>query len=579
MRPVTMVTDTRAAEAIEKPHSRLSSIGYTRSDWAFLAVAVFMGALAALSVIETPRPDAVRVLARLTAPLGLALAAVGLVRAGNALRASERRAWHAVAVGTGAYALAVGVRSLDGLGLFEVDAWFVTALSIVGISIVTLGVFAIPRLSPIRHTRHRAMMDAVAGSAAIGALIWELVRDRMELRTGLDAIVSTTAVAVYMFLVAAAVFAIMRQERYRSDRPFRILMLAAVGFVVSGVATQLGGNADFELRWPVAVDLALAAALAVAAIELGHSRTLRNSTIARLPAWKLAVPYVPVLTLVAVTFTGLLSDPTDLGLLPFALVLVTVASGFSQWFAARENRDLVGIERDQLISAVSHELRVPLTAVAGFSDVLSMGWDVIEESERNEMVGIIQTQSKYLTGMITDMSSLVRDQLHTVELDITRLDGKKVIADAVRAVFDLNTGPLPVRAQVEPYLELTGDEQRLHQVLVSLLKNAQRYGGGRILVVAKREVDWRVIEVHDNGPGLSARHEAAVWSRFQRGEHDLDAHLPGSGLGLSLVRSLAVAHGGSASYRRSEKLGGACFVLRLPMERNADIEREWLDPV
>jgi len=88
-------------------------------------------------------------------------------------------------------------------------------------------------------------------------------------------------------------------------------------------------------------------------------------------------------------------------------------------------------------------------------------------------------------------------------------------------------------------------------VLVSLLKNAQRYGGGRILIVAKREVDWRIIEVHDDGPGLSARHEVDVWSRFQRGEHDLDAKLPGSGLGLSLVRSLATAHGGTASYRRS----------------------------
>ncbi len=574
-----MITDTRAAEAIEKPQSRLSAIGLTRTDWALFAIALFMGALALLSVVDTPQPDAVRVLARLVAPIGLVLAAMGLVRTGNALEPSERRAWHAIATGTAVYAIAVTVRSIDGLRLIDVDQLFVTALSTCAIVIITLGIFAIPRLSPIRHTRYRAMMDAVAGSAAVGALVWELVRDRIALRAGLDAMVSTAAIGAYVLLVAAAVFAVMRHERYRSDRPFKILIVAAMGLVASGVATQLGGSADFELRWPVAADLLLATALAAAAIELGRTRKLRNSTIARLPAWKLAVPYVPVLTLVAVTFTGLLSDPGDLGLLPFALVLVTVASGFSQVFAARENRELVGIERDQLITAVSHELRVPLTAVAGFSDVLSMGWDFIDESERNEMVEIIQNQSKYLTGMITDMSSLVRDQLHTVELDVDRLDGKKVIADAVRAVFDLNAGPLPVRAQVEPYLELVGDEQRLHQVLVSLLKNAQRYGGGRILIVAKREVDWRIIEVHDDGPGLSARHEVDVWSRFQRGEHDLDAKLPGSGLGLSLVRSLAIAHGGSASYRRSEKLGGACFVVRLPMERNAEIAREWLDPV
>lgn len=576
---VKMITDTHATEAIEKPPSRLSSFGLTRTDWALFAVALFMGALALLSVIDTPQPDAVRVLARLAAPVGLVLAAMGLVRAGNSLDPSERRAWHAVATGTGAYAIAVTVRSVDGLGLIEVEQWFTTALSICAIVIFTLGIFAIPRQSPMRHTRNRAMMDAVASSAAVGALLWELVRPRIALRSGLDALVSTASVGVYVGLVAAAVFAIMRHERYRSDRPFKILMVAVVGFVVSGIATQLGGSADFELRWPVAVDLLIATALAATAIELGRTRKLRNSTIARLPTWKLAVPYVSVLALVAVTFTGLLAEPSDLGLLPFALVLVTVASGFSQMFAARENRELVGIERDQLITAVSHELRVPLTAVAGFSDVLSVGWDLIDESERNEMVEIIQNQSKYLTGMITDMSSLVRDQLHTVQLDVTRLDGKQVVADAVRAVFDLNTGPLPVRAQVEPYLELPGDEQRLHQVLVSLLKNAQRYGGGRILIVAKREVDWRIIEVHDNGPGLSVRHEAAVWSRFQRGEHDLDAQLPGSGLGLSLVRSLAAAHGGTASYRRSEKLGGACFVVRLPMERDTEIEREWLDPV
>jgi signal transduction histidine kinase len=574
-----MITDTRAAEAIEKPPSRLSSFGMNRTDWALFAIALLLGALALLSVIDTPQPEAVGVLARLAAPIGLVLAALGLVRTGNGLEASERRAWHAIAIGTAVYAMAVAVRSMDGLRLIEVDRWFVIALSSCAIVIITLGIFAIPRLSPIRYTRYRALMDAVAGSAAVGALVWELVRDRIELRVGLDAMVSTAAIGAYVFLVAAAVFAVMRHERYRSDRPFKILIVAAGVFVASGVATQLGGSADFELGLPVAADLVLATALAAAAIELGRTRKLRNSTIARLPAWKLAVPYVPVLLLVGVTFTGLLAERSDLGLLPFALVLVTVASGFSQVFAARENRELVGIERDQLITAVSHELRVPLTAVAGFSDVLAAGWDFIDESERGEMVEIIQNQSRYLTGMITDMSSLVRDQLHTVELDVRRLEGKKVIADAVRAVFDLDGGPLPVRAQVEPYLELIGDEQRLHQVLVSLLKNAQRYGGGRILIVAKREVDWRIIEVHDNGPGLSTRHEVDVWSRFQRGEHDLDAKLPGSGLGLSLVRSLAAAHGGAAFYRRSEKLGGACFVLRLPMERNAEIEREWLDPV
>ncbi len=574
-----MLTETHAAEAIVKPPSRLSAFGLSKMDWALMALALLLVSLAVLSFIDLRQSDAIDVAARLGAPIGLAIAAVGLVRAGTPLEPSERRAWHAVAIGTCAYAVAVGIRSLDGLRLVRFDRDLIAIVSTAAVVTFALGIAAMPRLSPIRHTRRRALMDAVAGSAAVGALIWELLRDNVEPLSGLGFASATSSLAAYVFLVAAAIFGVMRQERYRSDRPFRILVFAGSGLVLSGVASRLGGSADFEQQWPIVFDLLFCVALIVSAIELSRSRKLRNSTIGRLPMWKLAVPYVPVLVLVFVTFTRLLTDPADLGLLPYALVLVTVASGFSQLFAARENRELVGIERDQLITAVSHELRVPLTAVAGFSEVLAMGWDLIDETERSEMVGIIQTQSKYLTGMITDMSSLVRDQLHTVELNVTRLDGKTLIADAVRAVFDLNVGPLPVKAQVEPYLEIIGDEQRLHQVLVSLLKNAQRYGGGRILIVARREVDWRVIEVHDNGPGLPARFESAVWGRFQRGEHDLNAQLPGSGLGLSLVRSLAVAHGGTASYSRSDKLGGACFTIRLPKERTAEIEREWLDPV
>lgn len=574
-----MLTEDQSTETVTKQPSRLGSLGLSKIDWVLILVAVVLATIGIVVGLDMEAAFPADVVARLAAPVGLAFVAVGLVRAGATLEPAGRRAWYAVGTASGIYAIAVAARSLDGLELIDLDRVLITSITTAAMVVFAVGVAAMPRLSPIRHTRNRALMDAVAGAVAVGALIWEVVRETVAERTGIEFTVATASVVAFVLLVAASIFAVMRHERYRSDRAFRILIFTVSGLVASGVATQLGGSADFQARWPIVFDLFIAAALAVAAVELRRVRQLRNATIARLPMWKLAVPYVPVLVMVAVTFTGLLFDPSDLGLLPPALVVVTVASGLSQMFAARENRELVGIERDQLITAVSHELRVPLTAVAGFSDVLSMGWDLIDETERNEMVGIIQTQSRYLTGMITDMSSLVRDQLHTVELDVGRHDGKTVIADAVRAVFDLNTGPLPVKAQVEPYLELVGDEQRLHQMLVSLLKNAQRYGGGRILIVARREVDWRVIEVHDDGPGLSPRYESAVWSRFQRGEHDLNAQLPGSGLGLSLVRSLAVAHGGSASYRRSEKLGGACFVLRLPLERSAGIEREWLDPV
>ena len=242
-----MITETHAVEAIAKPPSRLSAFGLSRTDWALVGLALFMAVLAVLTIFDLGDSDSVGVLARLLAPLGLAVVALRMVRAGNALVPVERRAWHAVATGIGVYAIAVTVRSIDGLRLVEFEQPLITALSIVAVLVFALGIYAIPRSSPIAHTRNRAVMDAIAGSSAVGALMWELVRDRFAVRSGLDAAVSTGAIVSYVVLVAAVVFAVMRHERYRSDRPFKVLVLAASGFVLSGVATQLGGRADFEL--------------------------------------------------------------------------------------------------------------------------------------------------------------------------------------------------------------------------------------------------------------------------------------------------------------------------------------------
>jgi signal transduction histidine kinase len=60
------------------------------------------------------------------------------------------------------------------------------------------------------------------------------------------------------------------------------------------------------------------------------------------------------------------------------------------------------------------------------------------------------------------------------------------------------------------------------------------------------------------------KHELTIWERFERGENRYNANVPGSGIGLAMVRNIAESHGGTASYRRSKRLGGACFVVDLP---------------
>lgn len=571
-----MVAETHNAPSVgvDDRVSRLKALNFGL-DWVLAPVGVVAVLAAIWALLGPGDPDAAGVMIRLYAPAVLLLGGVltGVVAPSGQ---AEKRAWRLVGAGIALVGVGSALRAfsqLDWFGLPDIDVVSITIT--LGLLVAAFGAVQIPRLDGILHSRFRASLDGLAGGVAVGVLSWEIFREAVRSTDVSSFWVQASLSFSFAAVIAAFVYVLMRQEHYRSDLAFRFALGAVVAVLISVLVSRLLLQPGFASPEVQVVELVAGALLMASIGHLRRPQVVREAPTAQVAVWKLAVPYVPVIAMMGVTFSAIVTGRANLGLLPLGLMAVTATTGLRQIAAARESRALVALERDQLIIAVSHELSTPLTAVAGFADLLSHDWADLAQSDRNEMVGIIQHQSKYLTGMVTDMVSLVRDQLHTVELDLARLDGKQIIADAVRAVFDLNVGPLPVKAQVEPYLEVVGDEMRLHQVLVSMLKNAQRYGGGKVLIIAKREVDWRLIEVHDNGPGLPPKHAAGVWDRFERGENDLNAALPGSGLGLSMVHSLVAAHGGSTRYRQSEKLGGACFSIRLPMDRNSAVTHDF----
>jgi signal transduction histidine kinase len=281
------------------------------------------------------------------------------------------------------------------------------------------------------------------------------------------------------------------------------------------------------------------------------------------------LPYAPVVG-VGVLFASRVFGGADLaeGALPWGLLVVILAVVGRSIAATREGRRIMALERDQLLASLSHDLRTPLTAVTGFADVLYDSWVELRGTERLEMVDIIRAEAAALSDIVGDLAALARHELEAVPLQMERVEGKRLVAEAIRLVFDV-TAPIPVKAEVEPYLELVGDRRRLVQVLRALLENAQRYGRGRILVVVRRDEGGRIIEVHDDGDGVDPRRVRSIWQRFERGENNLNAGVPGSGLGLAVVRGLARAHGGDAGYRRSDRLGGACFYVEIPYDRAA----------
>jgi signal transduction histidine kinase len=129
--------------------------------------------------------------------------------------------------------------------------------------------------------------------------------------------------------------------------------------------------------------------------------------------------------------------------------------------------------------------------------------------------------------------------------------------DEVRITADV-LGELP---------HVRGDRDRLQQVLTNLLDNAIKYSpaGEEVRVSAYRQDSRLHIEVADHGPGVPADQRGLIFEKFGRGATAGSPGTPGTGLGLFIARSIAVAHGGSLELVSGHRAGGATFVLTLPV--------------
>jgi two-component system sensor histidine kinase MtrB len=250
----------------------------------------------------------------------------------------------------------------------------------------------------------------------------------------------------------------------------------------------------------------------------------------------------------------------------FATLLVAVLVIVRQAVSIRENRILIEQQRTDLVSSISHELRTPLTAMLGWLSVLHYN-EVDGPRERAEAIEIVHHQANYLSRIVEDLLLLVDDRDPTqMRLTLGPVDVRTTIQNAINAT-SINRERIDVEA--DRGLIAHVDAERLEQILVNLITNADRYGAGRCLVAAFPRGGTLVLEVHDAGPGVPTKYELMVWERFERGQFKYIAgergrEVEGTGIGLAVVETIAKAHGGRVGYRPSERLGGACFFVELP---------------
>jgi signal transduction histidine kinase len=210
----------------------------------------------------------------------------------------------------------------------------------------------------------------------------------------------------------------------------------------------------------------------------------------------------------------------------------------------------------RFINEASHELRTPITICRGHLEVLGSN----PESENlQESVALVVDELHRMGRIVDDMITLARaDTDHFLQRETIPLD--RFLADVGAKAAQLLDGRLHVIAAAKG-ASLEGDPQRLTQALINLLQNAAvhgRDGSSVVLRVTQEAGAWR-FEVADEGGGIALEPAEAVFQPFSRGR----THVPGSGLGLTIVRTIAEAHGGAAGVINRPG-DGATFWIRVP---------------
>lgn len=218
----------------------------------------------------------------------------------------------------------------------------------------------------------------------------------------------------------------------------------------------------------------------------------------------------------------------------------------------------------RFVADASHELRTPITAIRGFSELHRQG-AVTGVKETSDLIGRIENESKRMGSLVEDLLLLARlDQAR--EMDLKPVDIKQVVEDAVISARAAGPNhPIELISQGDEIYTL-GDEVRIHQVVANLLANARAHtpAGTPINVAVTSNNSGVEVSVADKGPGVSEEDQKKIFERFYRADASrVRTGADGSGLGLSIVDTVMRAHSGSASV--TSKLGeGATFTLFFP---------------
>jgi PAS domain S-box-containing protein len=241
---------------------------------------------------------------------------------------------------------------------------------------------------------------------------------------------------------------------------------------------------------------------------------------------------------------------------------------------AEQNERLRELDRlkDEFIALVSHELRTPLTSIHGYLELLLDGGAGELSQEQERFLSVVERNSKRLMQLVGDLLFMAQVEAGKLALELEEVQLRELVGECLEAARPIaDDRGIELVAEVEETPSMLGDRSRLSQVLDNLISNALKFTlhSGRVSVRVSMAGDDVVVEIEDTGVGIPADEQERLFERFFRSSKASEQAIPGTGLGLTIAKTIVERHEGSIAIESTEGVGTTARV-RLPVRTVAE---------
>ncbi|MCA9918549.1 MAG: GAF domain-containing protein [Anaerolineales bacterium] len=224
--------------------------------------------------------------------------------------------------------------------------------------------------------------------------------------------------------------------------------------------------------------------------------------------------------------------------------------------------------KSEFISLVAHELRVPMTSIKGYTDLMNAGLAGPLSDQQKQFLEVIRRNLTRMSSLISDLSDINHIESGRMKFDLKSFDLREVVADVADSLRErISNREQTLEIDIEDDLPLVfADTTRIAQVVSNLLSNANKYtqDGGEIKLRAWPNGRFAHVSIQDNGLGISEENQQKLFTQFFRAEDKEVREQAGWGLGLSIVRRMVEAQNGEITF--ASKLGeGSTFTFTVPL--------------